>query len=127
MVKKIIPSCLILAMLLAGFFFHPVSAAGWRVADNDLSSHYEELDKWAKKSLHDYFIACKAFWVEKGGGIICSLDTVSGKEYGFSSPEGISIKGEGTDDTFEALAYHKRSIRVFRINSEGSIVEVLSL
>ncbi len=97
------------------------------VADNDLSSHYDELDKWAKKSLHDYFIACKAFWVKKGGGIVCNLDIVSSKEYGFYSPEGVSITGEGTDDTFEALAHHKRSVRAFRINSEGSIVEVLSL
>lgn len=125
--KKTVPLLLIFQLSLAGFFLSLASTSPTMGEDNDLSSHYEELDKLARKSLHDYFVSCKSFWVKRGGGIVCTLDIALSKEFGFEYPEGVSIKGKGTDDNFEALAYHRRSIRVFRINSEGGIVEVLSL
>ncbi|MGV7220468.1 MAG: hypothetical protein ACQ9MH_02935 [Nitrospinales bacterium] len=95
--------------------------------NKNLSAHYEELDQIAKETLHNFFLACKSFWFENGGGKTCTLNTASQKKYNFEIPDGISIRGEGADDNFHALAYHKRSIHVFRINSEGSIVENLSL
>lgn len=93
----------------------------------DLSAHYKELDNTAKETLHLYFLACKKFWVDNGGGKVCTLNIAAQEKYGLEIPTGVSITGDGADDKFEALAYHKRSIRVFRINSEGSIVENLSL
>lgn len=95
--------------------------------EKNLSAHYDELDQIAKETLHNYFITCKKFWAANGGGKTCTLTNAAQKPYDFEIPSGISIRGEGEDDNFQALAYHKRSIHVFRINSEGSIVENLSL
>ncbi len=99
-----------------------------RMKDKEnLSAHYKDLDQTAKDALHYYFLACKKFWVNNGGGDVCTLEIAGQEKYGFEIPTGVSITGEGADDKFEALAYHKRSIHVFRINSEGNIVENLSL
>ena len=124
--KTILPFFLIIIFLLAGFIITPEVAADSK-KDKNLSAHYEELDQIAKETLRKFFLACKSFWFENGGGKTCTLMIASQKKYNFEIPNGISIRGEGADDNFHALAYHKRSIRVFRINSEGSIVENLSL
>ena len=126
LMKKLLPSFFFSAFLLAGFILAP-DAKSDSNEEKKLSAHYEELDQIAKETLHKYFIACKKFWVDNGGGKTCTLTTAAKKPYGFEIPSGISIRGEGADDNFQALAYHKRSIHVFRINSEGSIVENLSL
>jgi hypothetical protein len=124
--KTILPQVFISIFLLTGFTFTPDAEAN-SIKEKNLSAHYEELDQIAKETLHNFFIACKSFWVENGGGKTCTLSKASQKKYNFEIPDGISIRGEGADDNFKALAYHKRSIHVFRINSEGSIVENLSL
>lgn len=124
--KIFLPFVFISIFLLASFTITPDAEADSNKEKN-LSTHYEELDQIAKETLRKFFLACKSFWVEYGGGKICTLNTASQKEYNFEIPNGISIRGEGADDNFHALAYHKRSIHVFRINSEGSIVENLSL
>jgi hypothetical protein len=124
--KTIISFFFITIFLLTGFtLVQQVEADSKK--DKNLSAHYEELDQIAKETLHNYFISCKKFWTANGGGKKCTLTNAAQKPYGFEIPTGISIRGEGADDDFQALAYHKRSIHVFRINSEGSIVENLSL
>lgn len=124
--KNLLPSFFFSAILLAGIILAPDSKTDAN-EEKDLSVHYEELDQIAKETLHNYFITCKKFWTANGGGKTCTLANAAQKPYGFEIPSGISIRGEGADDNFHALAYHKRSIHLFRINSEGSIVENLSL
>jgi len=124
--KKLLTLIIISIFFIACFIFTLEAEAESKV-DKNLSAHYEELDQIAKETLHKFFIACKSYWIDNGGGKTCTLVKASQKEYGFEIPNGISIRGEGDDDNFNALAYHKRSIHVFRINSEGSIVENLSL
>ena len=117
---------LLTAFLLACLIVAPVAGAD-EDENKSLSSHYEELDQTAKEALHNYFLACKAFWIDNGGGKVCTLTIAGQEKYGLEIPTGVSITGDGADDKFKALAYHRRSVHVFRINSEGSIVENLSL
>ena len=117
---------LISAFLLAGFIDAPGAEADADEKEN-FSAHYKELDQKAKDALHNYLLACKKFWVASGGGKVCTLDIARQEKYGLEIPEGVSISGEGADDKFKALAYHRQSVSVFRINFEGSIVENLSL
>ena len=112
--------------LLTGFIVSPGAWADEDKKKNRLA-HYKELDQTAQEALHNYFLACKKFWTDNGGGKTCTLAIAAQEKYGLEIPMGVSITGEGADDKFKALAYHKKSIHVFRINSEGSIVENLSL
>jgi len=79
------------------------------------------LDSDVKSNLHNIYLACKAYWVDKGSNFPCSLEIAQKKKYGYIKSFDVSIEIEGDEDNFQGRAKHKFSNNTFAINSQGKI------
>ena len=81
-------------------------------------------DSSAKSHLHNLYLGCKAYWVDKSPTQNCDVSSVTPTAYGFIQHSYLTIKGGGTKTTFTAQASHMDSTKVFEMNANGEIQEV---
>ena len=79
-------------------------------------------DTDSKSTLHNIYLACKAFWTDNGGSAACTTNDAAGSEYGFVASTGAPVSvSNGTETSFAATAQHKDSANTFSIDSSGNI------
>ena len=79
-------------------------------------------DTDTKTTLHNIYLACKAYWTDNGSNAACSTTEAAGSAYGFVASTGAPVKiSNGTETSFAASAKHKDSDNTFSINSSGNI------
>ena len=81
-------------------------------------------DTDSKTTLHNIYLACKAFWTDNGGSSACTTNDAAGGEYGFVASTGAPVSiSNGTETSFAATAKHKDSANTFSIDSSGNITK----
>ena len=79
-------------------------------------------DTDSKTTLHNIYLACKAYWADNNGNTACTTTEAAGAVYGFVPSIDTSITiSNGTETSFAATAKHKDSANTFTINSSGNI------
>ena len=81
-------------------------------------------DNDAKVSLHNIYLACKAYWADNAGSIPCSIDNAKQRPYGFSASENVLVTitiGKDIDTDFEARAKHNFSNTIYTIDENDNI------
>jgi len=83
---------------------------------------YRDAD--VKASLHNYFLACEAYWADEGGDNTCSLEIAKQASYGFNQIPRMRILTEGgNESSFTAFAAYRNSYSVFKMDHAGNIEE----
>ncbi len=87
-------------------------------------------DTAAQSDLHNIYLACKAFWTDKGSGEECSEATVTpgqgeeGDLYGYQKSAGVSIIiSPGNENEFAATAEHELGAFKFFMSANGNITK----
>jgi len=80
-------------------------------------------DSRTKANLHNIFLACHAYWDEKGSENNCTAVIASQREYGYIQSANVNISGSGTETEFSGIAQHIGSTKTFSIDSNGHITE----
>ncbi len=78
----------------------------------------------AKSHLHNIFLACKAYWADKGPTAACDSAAVDDATYGYTTSAKITITaGTKTEAGFAATTKHTddASSTVYSIDSNGAI------
>ena len=79
-------------------------------------------DTDSKTTLHNIYLACKAYWTDNGSNTACTTADAAGAAYGFVASTGAPVTiSNGTEGAFAATAKHKDSANTFAINSSGNI------
>ena len=79
-------------------------------------------DTDSKTTLHNIYLACKAYWTDNGGNTACSPTEAAGAAYGFVASTGAPVTiSNGTEAAFAATAKHKDSENTFTTNASGNI------
>jgi hypothetical protein len=96
------------------------------MASNDavIAGHHgrRAYDSDAKSNLHNIFLACKAYWADKGASNNCNLDVASGTSYGYLQSSGVVVLGDGGNaKEFEVMAKNVNGKNAFKINHLGKI------
>ena len=79
-------------------------------------------DSQAKATLHNLYLACKAYWADNVGGGNCNLETVTNTDYGFFQDSMISVNiKNGSEPAFASEAKHKNSSKSYSIDSQGNV------
>ena len=80
-------------------------------------------DSQAKASLHNLYLACKAYWAVKGSAAECTLASASDySEYGFTHDSAVKVTvAAAKESDFSSEAQHKLSTKLYSIDSEGII------
>lgn len=88
-----------------------------------LSYQRQAYDSGTKISLYYLFVACKAFWNDKGGTSACALTSLSSQpSYGYRQPENINLSIlNGTESGFQAIGQHEESPVQFSLDPRGRI------
>jgi len=81
-------------------------------------------DSDSKANLHNIFLACKAYWAEKGPGNNCTVAIASGTNYGYIQSAEVNVSANGAKAAFSAIAQNTNSLNKFSVTSEGTITEV---
>jgi hypothetical protein len=79
-----------------------------------------------KSQLHNLWLACNVYWEDKGQESICSEDIIKDLDYGFVQLPEVEIYGSGNKEKFSITASHKKVEKVFKLKSDGEIVELPS-
>jgi len=88
---------------------------------SSVNSRLSRYNSDAKANLHNYFLACKAYWADEGGDNTCSKEIASQPSYGFNQSARVEILAEGNESSFTAFATHSRSDYVFKLDNAGDI------
>ena len=78
----------------------------------------------AKVSLHNIYLACKAYWADNAGSDPCSIDIAKQEPYGFNAPINVVITvtpGKDIETNFEATAKHNNSNTTYTIDENDNI------
>ena len=81
-------------------------------------------DNDAKVSLHNIYLACKAYWEDNAGNTPCSIDNAKQEPYGFSPSENVLVTitlGKDIETDFEATAKHNTSNTTYIIDENDNI------
>jgi type IV pilus assembly protein PilA len=78
-------------------------------------------DSYAKIDLHNLYLSCRVFWIEKGLDKNCNVSIASSTTYGFVQSRGVKINGSGTEKTFIAKAQHQSSNNEYEMDAAGNI------
>jgi type IV pilus assembly protein PilA len=79
----------------------------------------------AQASLHNLYLACKAYWADNGATASCT-EAIATNSYGYADSTDITISAvTGPETTFAATAVNGKSANTngFSIDSAGSITE----
>jgi type IV pilus assembly protein PilA len=93
------------------------------IAIQQLSQHRARAyDSDSKASLHNLYLACKAYWAEASSTLNCGLNEAMGTRYGFVQSTNVTITAPSSAETlFSATATHSSSGNVFSIDANGNI------
>ena len=81
-------------------------------------------DTDSKTTLHNIYLACKAFWTDNGGSTSCTTSAAAGSDFGFVASTSAPVTiGNGTETLFAAKAKHADSANTFSIDSSGNITK----
>jgi len=78
----------------------------------------------AKGSVHNIYLACKAYWGEQTAASGCTTALMVGSTYGFVKTTEVTVTiNTGTETAFEATATHTSDTtgKTYTIDSNGSI------
>jgi len=104
---------LLLCILAIFFFTFSIRVPGIRAYVSD-----------TKANLHNYFLACKAYWADEGGENTCSIEIAKQASYGFNQSYNVRILMEGgNESSFTAFANYRKSDSVFKMDHAGNIEE----
>lgn len=90
-------------------------------------SHYKQriYDNASKADLQNLYLACKAYWSDKGSDQSCSADAsgAGGTDYGFKASSNVlvSVTIPNIETTWAATAKHASSDNTFTMDSSGNI------
>ena len=77
-----------------------------------------------KASLHNIYLACKAYWTDNLGSDSCIIDIVKNEPYGFNASKNVVVvitPGKDIKNNFEAKAKHSSSNRTYTIDESDNI------
>jgi type IV pilus assembly protein PilA len=78
----------------------------------------------AKSNLHNVFLACKALWADKSGTDDCTIDLITGADYGFVASTNVTVAiTNAKESTFAATALHTSdaSSTTYTMDENGNI------
>ena len=81
-------------------------------------------DNDAKVSLHNIYLACKAYWADNAGSIPCNIENAKKGPYGFSASKNVLVTitiGKDIETDFEAIAKHNISNTTYTIDENDNI------
>lgn len=78
-------------------------------------------DSDARANVHNIFLACNAYWADNDPENNCTPAIASGPEYGYIQSPDVNVIANGTKTDFSATAQHIKSMKTFRIDSNGTI------
>lgn len=111
-INKYVFRCLIPATVLCYLIYAP--------AFNNYS--FRTYNSKAKASLHSLYLACKAYWADKGAEKNCDVETASQPAYGFILSDKVILSLRlGKKSDFEVMAKHKSGDITFFMDSNGNI------
>ena len=74
-----------------------------------------------ERDLRILYLACGFYWEDKGDSKTCTVSRVANREYGYFPFPKVVIYGSGDKSDFCAVAWHLDTMKVFRVNSQGTI------
>ena len=81
-------------------------------------------DMDTKYNLHNIFLACHAYWDEKGSENNCTPAIASQQDFGYIQSVDVTISASGAETDFSATAQNTNSTNTFSIDSNGTITKV---
>lgn len=79
-------------------------------------------DSAARSTLHNIYLACKAFWIDNGSTTACTVAGVTNTTYGFVAEADAPVNiTTGTETGFVATAQHASGTQQFSVNDAGAI------
>ena len=78
-------------------------------------------DTAAQSDLHNIYLACKAFWTDKGSGEVCTKNDAEGELYVFKNSKDVTINISGDEVSFAATASHVSGAKNFTMDASGTI------
>ena len=78
-------------------------------------------DTASKADLHNIYLACKAYWSDRGSDQNCSTGEAGGADYGFSTSPGVAVTASGNETSWQATAKHVSSSKTITMNASGNI------
>ncbi|MCA9484200.1 MAG: prepilin-type N-terminal cleavage/methylation domain-containing protein [Nitrospina sp.] len=79
-------------------------------------------DSAARSTLHNIYLACKAFWIDSGSTQDCTVAGVTNTTYGFvAEGDAPVLITNGQETTFAATAKHAASDKTFQVDPAGAI------
>ena len=78
-------------------------------------------DPDTKANLHNAYLACKAYWYDRGANRVCEINIVKSTTYGYLQSENVKIIVYGNEKTFVGLAYNIKNNKTWKIDSVGTI------
>ena len=75
-----------------------------------------------KASLHDIYLACKAYWLDNPDSNPCNIKAIEKNSYSYTQPINVVVTViSGKQNSFKAMAKHNSSNKVFIINELGDV------
>lgn len=85
----------------------------------------EPYNAGARASLHNIYLACKAYWGDNGSNSLCSLEVARGPIYEFIESNNVVVTAlPATEKSFVATAKHAGSSITFKISADGEITNI---
>jgi len=75
----------------------------------------------SKSDLQNVYLACEAFWQEKGSKQNCTVEIARQDQYGYQQSPQVVIRGGGRLADFHAVAGHLKGNGWFWVNPKGDI------
>ena len=78
----------------------------------------------AKANLHNVFLACKALWADKSGTDDCTIDLITGADYGFVASTNVTVNiTSAKEANFAATSIHTSdaSNTTYTMDENGNI------
>lgn len=108
---KIVPFWLLIIFLLMLILVLPQCSTYKNYAPTDV-----------KSNLRNLYIACNAYWADKGNDKNCTVDIASQDTYGYIQSSDVAVSGNGTATTFVARGHHVKSYKSYIMNTTGDII-----
>jgi hypothetical protein len=73
-------------------------------------------------NLSNLYLACSAYWADKGNDKNCTVDIASQENYGFIPSSDVAVSGNGTAISFIGRSSHINSDKSYIMDTTGSII-----
>ncbi len=107
------------------FFAFVLLTITFPLASQSAHAHTEEShDSGIKKDLHDWFVACKAFYQEIGPDHTCTLSIAEEELYGLVPNPNVVLHGWGLEQDFCVVGWHRNTNVIYAMNAQGTLMEM---